>query len=92
MRTATIMLTLLLVGAATLAYRYRPGMQSVPGPAPALEPETVMPTPVPADRAVVPLSESEPVQPIEERGDAMLFEIDALQNTPFTDAITRPFD
>ncbi|MEE9367929.1 MAG: hypothetical protein V3V05_03590 [Pontiella sp.] len=33
-----------------------------------------------------------PVQPLEERGDAMLFEIDALQGMPFDQAITMPFD
>lgn len=32
------------------------------------------------------------VDSIEERGDAMLFEIDALQATPFDSAITQPFD
>jgi hypothetical protein len=32
------------------------------------------------------------VQPLEERGDAMLFEIDALQGTPFDQAIVAPFD
>ena len=34
----------------------------------------------------------EPVQPVEERGDAMLFEIEALQNMPFDEAIVTPFD
>ena len=33
-----------------------------------------------------------PVQPLEERSDAMLFEIDALQGMPFDQAITMPFD
>jgi len=33
-----------------------------------------------------------PVQPLEERGDAMLFEIEALQNTPFDEAIVKPYD
>ena len=33
-----------------------------------------------------------PVQPLEERGDAMLFEIGALTGTPFDQAITTPFD
>ena len=50
-----------------------------------------------AELAVMDTSEAievppQPVQPIEERGDAMLFEMDALQGTPFDDAITRPFD
>jgi hypothetical protein len=34
----------------------------------------------------------EPVQPLEERGDAMLFEIEALRNMPFDEAIVTPFD
>ncbi len=33
-----------------------------------------------------------PVQPLEDRGDAMLFEIEALAGTPFDQAITMPFD
>lgn len=33
-----------------------------------------------------------PVQPLEERGDAMLFEIEALQNTPFDEAVVKPYD
>ena len=34
----------------------------------------------------------EPVQPLEERGDAMLFEVEALGNTPFDESITMPFE
>lgn len=33
-----------------------------------------------------------PVEPVEGRGDAMLFEIDALQGTPFDQEIISPFD
>jgi hypothetical protein len=33
-----------------------------------------------------------PVDPLEERGDAMLFEAEALGNTPFDEAIVKPFD
>ncbi|MEN7972387.1 MAG: hypothetical protein ABFR47_00985 [Verrucomicrobiota bacterium] len=39
--------------------------------------------------SVVP---KQPVQPIEERGDAMLFECEALVGTPFDQEITMPFD
>ena len=39
-----------------------------------------------------PVEAHVPVQPLEERGDAMLFEIEALQNTPFDEAIVTPFD
>ena len=42
--------------------------------------------------AVEPAAVQAPVQPIEERGDAMLFEIDALGNMPFDTSITMPFD
>ena len=34
----------------------------------------------------------EPVQPIEERGDAMLFEAEVLGGMPFDQSITMPFD
>ncbi|MDF7826422.1 hypothetical protein P4B35_20500 [Pontiellaceae bacterium B12227] len=36
--------------------------------------------------------EKAPVQPIEERGDAMLFEADALASMPFNLAVVMPFD
>ena len=32
------------------------------------------------------------IEPIKVRGDAMLFEIDALQGMPFDQAVTMPFD
>lgn len=45
------------------------------------------------DEAPVAVEEPEtPVQPLEERGDAMLFECEALYGTPFDQAITMPFD
>ena len=34
----------------------------------------------------------QPVETLEQRGDAMLFEIDALQGTPFDTAVVKPFD
>lgn len=39
-----------------------------------------------------PVAVATPVQSLEERGDAMLFEIDALGGTPFDRAVTMPFD
>lgn len=42
--------------------------------------------------AEVKLPVKEPVQPLEERGDAMLFEIEALAITPFDEAIVFPFE
>ncbi len=42
--------------------------------------------------AVVEEKPIEPVQTVEERDDAMLFEAEALHGTPFDQAITMPFD
>jgi hypothetical protein len=39
-----------------------------------------------------PIMVKTPVQPLEERDDSMLFEIDALGGTPFDQSITMPFD
>jgi hypothetical protein len=39
-----------------------------------------------------PMTLHKPAQTLEERGDAMLFEIDALQGTPFDQAIVAPFE
>lgn len=42
-----------------------------------------------------PVAVEEPKQPVQslaERGDAMLFESEALMGTPFDQAITMPFD
>ena len=45
------------------------------------------------EKAVEKLEQvQEPVLPVEERGDAMLFEMDALQGLPFDATITMPFD
>lgn len=57
----------------------------------------VKPTPPPADPVPVPAPQgavavSAPVQPVEERGDALLFESEALFGTPFDQAIVMPFD
>lgn len=99
MKAVHIVLFLLLAAAAPAAYfLFKP----VAPP----ECETPAPLAAPVDQESVPpetvttISESnltvvaadEPVVPLEERGDAMLFEIDALQNSPFDDAILRPFD
>lgn len=46
-----------------------------------------------AEKTVEKLEQvQEPVLPVEERGDAMLFEMDALQGLPFDATITMPFD
>ena len=42
--------------------------------------------------AVVENKPAEPVQTVEKRGDAMLFEAEALHGTPFDQSVTMPFD
>ncbi len=45
-----------------------------------------------ARSADAPIDAAEPGLPLEERGDALLFEIDALQGTPFDPLCISPFD
>ena len=91
MKVVRIVLILSLFAAVSAAYVW---LRSTPEAAPAAEP-MVMPV---EQQMVVPATNEarvdakEPVQPLEERGDAMLFEIEALQNTPFDEAIVMPFD
>jgi len=96
MKAIHIIPILLLFAAASAAFVW---MRSSPDTSSA--PERIVlpdePPPV-AVRMVVsatneaPVEAQVPVQPLEERGDAMLFEIDALQNTPFDEEIVKPFD
>jgi hypothetical protein len=81
---------LLLIATAAAAYvwlRFVPEIPSAAEPValPGREPAGSITNQAPPDAPV-------PVQPLEERGDAMLFEIDALQNTPFDEAVVQPFD
>ena len=88
MKAARIIFILSLVAVASVAYVW---LQSIPEVPSVSEPED----PEGSDRTATneaPVEAREPVQPLEERGDAMLFEIDALQNTPFDEAIVAPFD
>ena len=91
MKAVRIIPVLLLFAAVAAAYVWlhsspetssMPKPIAMPGGQPAVAPATNQ---APADAKV-------PVQPLEERGDAMLFEIDALQNMPFDEAIVTPFD
>lgn len=100
MKAVHILILLLLAVMASAAYvLLRPPARPVAVP-PSEPPEAVekpvrMPqAPVHAPAVTNPPAApaQTPVQPIEERGDAMLFEIEALQNTPFDQAITMPFD
>ena len=91
MKLVRIALLLFLFAAASAAYvwlRSAPGNLSVHDPVAGPEAQR--------ERNTVAVSATngaqESVQPLEERGDAMLFEIEALQNTPFDEAITMPFD
>lgn len=59
---------------------------------PAAETRAEIPIVVEPRVAQEPVPVQVPVQPLEERGDAMLFEIDALNNLPFDQAVTMPFD
>ena len=95
MKAVRIIPVLLLFAAVSAAYvwlRSSPEIPSMSEPIamPGGQPAVVrMAVPATND---LPVDAKEPVQPLEERGDAMLFEIDALQNTPFDEAIVTPFD
>jgi len=57
----------------------------------------IAPSPAPETPQIVvaPVATEEPkrpVQSLEERGDAMLFEGAALQGTPFDEAVVMPFE
>lgn len=95
MKAVRIVPVLLLFAAASAAYVWlRPASETAP-----VDESATIPAGQKADVRVAepvtnaaPVEANEPVQPLEERGDAMLFEIDALQNTPFDEAIVQPFD
>ena len=101
MKPIPIVLSLLLIACAILIW-----ISSSPDPAVmesgVLQPleETVLPVdPSPSpevprliDAPVASEEQKQPVQALEERGDALLFEIDALQGTPFDQAVVRPFE
>ena len=103
MKAVHILFILLLLTGASAAYIW---LQSPEPPLPELEQRSeaapaIQPPPVleeVAEPAVMPSNAvaeavvQERIQPIEERGDAMLFEIDALQHMPFDQSITTPFD
>lgn len=96
MKAIHITLILFLAVAAPAAYViFHPETpQSEPEPVVMREPiEAAAPPALPLAAATAQVVDHrEPVQPLEERGDAMLFEMDALQNMPFDQSITMPFD
>ena len=95
MKAVRIIFILSLVAVASAAYVWlRPPSENHPVPEPVVIPgeqQVVVPLAVTATNEA-PKETNVPVQPLEERGDAMLFEIDALQNTPFDEAIVKPFE
>ncbi|MBN2163669.1 MAG: hypothetical protein JXR25_07345 [Pontiellaceae bacterium] len=97
-RIALILLTLVAVAAAS-SNSIRPAANTAPEPEVISEPDRSVPAAIPvADEAppvappVVEVPEPSSVQSLEERGDAMLFEIDALGSTPFDQETISPFD
>ena len=95
MKAVRILSILLLFAAAAAAYVWLRSSPENPSAAEPIvqpvEPQAAVRMAQPATNEA-PLDANVPVQPLEERGDAMLFEIDALQNTPFDEAIVKPFD
>jgi len=100
MKAAHTLLIVMLAVAGSAAYvAFRPAAPK-PEPQPVARFEQVIVPASVAAPAVAPVPAAvadeeqpvQPVQPVEERNDAMLFEIDALGNMPFDEAITRPFD
>lgn len=105
MKTVRILLLLLLIAAASVAYVVlrpaahqtapeRSELASLEAQPAALEvaAECTLQTNELTVCSEIPVKEKTLVQPLDERGDAMLFEIEALQNTPFDQAVTMPFD
>jgi len=106
MKASRILLLLLSIAATALvvAPRQRPSDQELVAPAaevfqpleaPALSVEPSPPVEMPRMVEAPPVAVEEPktpVQPLEERGDAMLFECEALFDSPFDQAIVMPFD
>ena len=67
-------------------------LKPLEGSAMSAEPLSPVEMPRMAEAPVAVAEPKTPVQPLEERGDAMLFEINALVGTPFDESILRPFD
>lgn len=99
MKLGHLLLILLFAAAASAAYfmLQADSPAAIPAPPPPFTssvPKTVSPEVITTnpETNIIPAVAEDPGVPLEERGDAMLFEIDALQNSPFDDAVTRPFD
>ncbi len=100
MKLGRIVLNLLLITLLVFVWRSllsssSDGEESQPSEEIVLSPEPILSqeNPLQATASVV-IDEPEqpPVQSVEERGDALLFEIDALGGTPFDQSILMPFE
>ena len=68
-------------------------LQPVEISTPVFESSTVTGSPVVLEAPATVEEPTQPVQSLEERGgDALLFEIDALQGMPFDQAVVMPFE
>ncbi len=86
---ADISMAQLLVAAAPAVFLSQEKPASPPKPLPTKKP----PAPVVAPVATVVAEEPKPpVQPLEENEGSMLFEVGALQGTPFAQSVVMPFD
>ena len=100
MKAMHIIYGLILILALCFAFMRKdtPSVEPVPEAAarPLVERKTTLIHEAPSTsvrRAIaIAVAEQQPVQPVEERGDAMLFEIEALHHMPFDQEITMPFD
>jgi hypothetical protein len=66
--------------------------QSLEATAPIVEPVVQPQEPRPVASPIATLEPQRPVQTLDERGDAMLFEATALSGTPFDKAVVMPFE
>jgi hypothetical protein len=92
--TADAYLLSMKPSSGTLGYSQRHAEASLPAaentqpPCETAEnPAAALPPPLPSAEAARP-----PVQTVEERGDALLFESEALFGTPFDQAVLMPFE
>ncbi len=83
--TADASLDLVLVATTEVSLPLEESVLSAEPSAPVAAPQLI-------EAPVAVAEPKQPVQPLKERGDAMLFESDALFGTPFDQAIVMPFD
>lgn len=95
MKAFQVIIIVLLFAAASAAYVW---LRPDPATSSATEPGEVPAASQVPESATAAVTNGgsgvpeEPARRLEERGDAMLFEIDALVNTPFDESIVQPLD